>query len=486
MAEKIFSQNSILRFTTEPICFDGSQNFQSKVWGGLYVYGFLSGKSRRCLFFWIEDSALVPDIAAEISAISEAGDLIFVALAPCIGGHQRARKLWLEKTQKKVQKNGYFFEGPFATNPDPIAPQILFHLNERILNYVEVISHRCGDHLLKFLAKKMRVALMGTSSWRGWVFFVVQKGKPADILPDISNRYLFLTPGREVALVFDKGGGFPDFVEKKGPRECLQQEWDNHQWACKTLAHAVPSLLSFSADESHAVLRMEYIPEKNLPNVVADSTLRRRCLRRQTLATLDFFKSVFLLFCGGSERSRQALSEAMQGIIQDGLEFILPHGKNDGARSRMGQALQQGVFLLIPQHGDFCVRNVLYRSEQEMVLIDWEDFNASSLPYVDFHMVIISLVETWGQFDGDSGGEFYKQVEVQNKLAELNHDLQEKLGLTDQDRAVSVFLSLAYLAGNNLCKGRIATARKIRDEFFRLAELIEAFEGSILSGEKRL
>lgn len=466
-------QKTLFDFLIETSHLKDPVQVASGDWGELLAFNFEQDERRRCFYLSFEALEQSPQALSELMERAKPDDIVLAAFPPSERGGVVKKKRKISSILRAFSANGFHACGRFALNPDPLTPQILFDLQPHILAYVEIVSHRCGDAFFKFAAKKAKVALFGTFSWRGWEVVALRRGGVGNPLPKIADRYLFLTPDREVALVFASEARLPTHVEKKGPLDALTHEWRNHQWAVTCLGATVPSLLEFFPAEGQAVMKMEYIPEKTLTNVVSEALLRQRRLEKETLAALDFLQTVFTRFHQTGQGRRQKLDSAMQAVITEGLAFILPSDNESAARTRLEKALDQNVFPLIPQHGDFCVRNVLYRNARQMVLIDWEDFTLASLPLIDLNMLCISLAETWAQIAGDNGEEFINNTVVQKKIAALSNHMRGQLDAAAGEWHICGLLSLACVVGSNLRKNRLATAMKIREEFLRQLDLFE-------------
>ena len=460
------NQRSFFDFLIENLHLKSPVKLDSGPWGDLLTFDFQEHKSRRCFFVSLQALEDPTHVLSKLSDRVRFEDVILIAIPSFKYSALLKRRSWRNTLCEALDKNGFHVCDRFALTPDPMSPQIIFDLQRHMLTYVETISHRRGDHFLKIAAKKAIIAILGTISWDGWEILGLRKDKAGPFLPQIADRYLVLTPGREVALVFSSGRHLPVHVEKKGFLEDLKQEWQNHQWATRHLGPAAPSLLGFFPEAAQAVMKMEYVPEKNLPNMVSETFFRRSRLEKLTLAVFDFFLSVFTRFCDAADGCIGIPDTAMQAMTQKGLDFIPISGSRTSLRMHLEEVLLQNKFFLLPQHGDFCVRNVLFRNAEDMVLIDWEDFNPISLPLVDLNMLRISLAETWDQLGG-SGDNFLQTPIIEHKISDLRQIIQKKLNLTDKDWQAYSLLSLAYLVGSNLTRNRMTTAGKIRDEFLR-------------------
>ena len=374
---------------------------------------------------------------------------------------------------KKIKKNMSISVTRIGLSPKPFEANIVFELRRNILTYVELVSYRCRDSSIKNFLKKIKLLLCGTFSWKGWEFVLLHKPSNKFLDTHVFDQYTILSSDRAVVLVFDSGSQHPKYVEKRGQDSSLALEWQSHQLAFERLGTSVPKLLGFSSSEGQAAFRMEYIPEKNLSNLVSGSLFRRRFLLEKSISLLEFFHSVFIRFLDGQEVERQMLAPDITVVIMEGLDFSLDSDHCGRTLDRLKSAIKRETFPLIPQHGDFCVRNVLYRNAKEMVLIDWEDFSQISLPFVDLAMLQISLADIWRKIDGNSGDKFIMHPIVQDKISRLRDIMQKRLGLAGEELEVCNLLSFAYLIGNNLRKGRISTANRIYDSFLLQVESLE-------------
>ncbi len=466
-------QKSFFDFLIENLSLTTPVQVCSGDWGKVLVSNFVKEDKKRCFYLSIQTPGDEYQALDELTDDIGPEDIVLVAIPAIESGKAADKKRMIASTLNCFSAKDFHLCGRFALNPDPTRPHIVFDLQPHILAYVEVVSHRCGDRFLKFIAKKAKVAFLGISSWSGWEIAVLRKKRDQFSLPQITDRYVFLTPDREIALVFGAQGRFPTHVEKKGHQEALAREWQNHQWAARCLGPLVPALYDFSPEEGRAVMKMEYIPEKNLPNVVSEALFRRCRLEKETLATLDFFQGVFTRFEKEAQAPKEKLNKTMQAEVTQGLAFACPGGDGREVRTRLEKAFTNRAFPLIPQHGDFCVRNVLYRNARQMVLIDWEDFNPACLPLVDLNMLCISLAETWAQIGGGDGRGFISHAVIQKRVTALSNHMREKLDVSPEEWRICGLLSLVLLVGINVRKNRLATAMKIRDEFLRQLELFD-------------
>ena len=121
---------------------------------------------------------------------------------------------------------------------------------------------------------------------------------------------------------------------------------------------------------------------------------------------IKFFSLIFNRYTDDIDLTKQPVPDAIQLIIQKEFDYLIASTDHRPIVEKLTVSLEQVSLPLIPQHGDFSVRNILYRESGDKVLIDWEDCNLLMLPLVDINMLRVSLAESWAGFCKDKDAEF--------------------------------------------------------------------------------
>jgi hypothetical protein len=287
---------------------------------------------------------------------------------------------------------------------------------------------------------------------------------------DIFNRFVLFTKERRISFLFQDKGLYPFAVKKSGHRADIGTEYQNHVRAKELLGNKVPDIWGFETSEETAFFYLEYVPEIFLSNVVAHSFFNKKKLFvKEVLSMLDFYLSVFTCFL-----YKNNPVSAVDNTLDVGKLFS---EISAGFTGRKSQTLSHAFALaeksckpMMLQHGDFCIRNILYGGNQRKVLIDWEDMNSSTLPLVDYMMLFISIQALFEQLFHDDPAQLFQMDEIKAKVDEIKNKI---ISMLDLDRASFhklAFLSTALLCRQNLSKDRQATAQLIFNEMEKQAE----------------
>jgi aminoglycoside phosphotransferase (APT) family kinase protein len=87
------------------------------------------------------------------------------------------------------------------------------------------------------------------------------------------------------------------------------------------------------------------------------------------------------------------VSDPLRLLADFGQSSIVRNGCSDLAERASPEWLAS--WPVIPQHGDFCVGNVLYLGEQWSI-VDWETFGIVDLPFYDLFTLLFSLLRSGG------------------------------------------------------------------------------------------
>ncbi len=287
---------------------------------------------------------------------------------------------------------------------------------------------------------------------------------------DIFNRFVLFTKGRRISFLFQDKGLYPFAVKKSGQKADISTEYQNHGKAKVLLGNKVPDIWGFETCEETAFFYLEYVPEIFLSNVVAHSFFnQKKVFVKEVLSILDFYLGVFTCFLNqrgpvsavaNTLDIGKLFSEISAGFADRNIE-TLTHA--------FALAEKSGKPMML-QHGDFCIRNILYGNNQRKVLIDWEDMNSSTLPLMDYMMLFISIQALFEQLFNDDPGQLFRMSEIKTKADEIKTKIMSMLCLDRASFHRLAFLSTALLCRQNLSKDRQTTAQLIFTEMEKQAE----------------
>ena len=103
----------------------------------------------------------------------------------------------------------------------------------------------------------------------------------------------------------------------------------------------------------------------------------------------------------GALREMDGREDGLRRSVEDALQCLAGH-KQDlrtwAAAARVSEevmaAVEKGRLPLIPQHGDFYLRNILFRG-REVFVIDWEDFGEVCVPGYDLFSLFLDFFVPW-------------------------------------------------------------------------------------------
>jgi len=282
---------------------------------------------------------------------------------------------------------------------------------------------------------------------------------------DLFNRFVLFTSDRQIAILFKDKDSQPFAVRKSGPLTGIKTEYQNHHMARALLGDKVPDIWGFEASTDKASFYLEYVPERLLSNVIAESFIyKKKIFFKEILLILDFYISVFNCFL--ENRPSFPPSDKEKDMVKMSSE-IISHPFASKIKSQLNQIVIKAEKIKKPymvQHGDFCIRNILFGHNKKKILIDWEDMNISAFPLVDYMMLFMSIQEIFQQLFHMNPAQLFKVPELKKKAAEVKSAILSMLCIDNEMFNTLAVLSTAVLCHQNLEKKRDATAQLIFKE----------------------
>lgn len=282
---------------------------------------------------------------------------------------------------------------------------------------------------------------------------------------DISNihdRFVLITGNRTISFLFKEGAAQPFAVVKSGNPIELGREYENHKRAFNLFPEWVPQIYYYKNEGETASLCVEYVQERFMSNVIAASWFNKK---------RSFIKEAQSLLSLLVEMMRKYIYEykikddtGQQYECNDILDIIDTYFHSKAVLSNLRKCFDKMTEVRIPfimQHGDFCVRNILYASRNRKVVIDWEDSRNDHLPLLDFNMLLISLNGLYSRLFQHKNDSFFREKSIQFTVYVTQKRLMDILGLEDINFRLISIGSTAYLCANNLKKKRNQTATEI-------------------------
>ena len=276
------------------------------------------------------------------------------------------------------------------------------------------------------------------------------------------DRFVLITNEHTVSFLFKEGANRPFAVVKSGGREEIEREYINHNRAFSLFPDRVPRIHNYEKEDGAASFWIEYVQERTMGNLIASSWFKKK--RRFVKETRDIFSLLVELMekCVHQFETREDI------IQQDDLDSILSVIGSYFVSKEILPDLRRcfneiiGVKTpLIMQHGDFCVRNILYADQNRKMIIDWEDSKENHFPLVDFNMLLISLNKLHARLFKCKNDDFFQEAKIKESLLSTKRKLMNLLDLNEDDFTRISLLSTAFLCAQNLKKGRNKTASDI-------------------------
>ena len=460
--------NSFLKIFEGQLALDRPVIEESGEWGQAFMFQFSQNRPHHCLLI------LLSGKSCPLSAINRMLLPNFFVEHVFVG--RQSAKLSSNSFFSIPEKNishqlcghGYIIDREFAVYPDPLYPKILFDYKKSLFHYVELISWLSYSNPAKIFLKKIVLFLTGMAFFNGYCITAFQKSPPLLNYPSPSDFYLFFMADRQISLIFSDHPRLPVSVTKTGETASIKKEVQNHIWAQDKLGNIVPRISWIKEADDISTFELEYVREKDIVGTVSHSFFQKAQLKKQTLSLIHFFETVFFCMEKKQHQSMGRISDPLRGIITAGLDFFKQQTTESDFLQQLNHAIKKDTFLLIPQHGDFCTRNVLYKTDRQLVLIDWEDFELKLFPLVDLCILLISLEDVWGKFLKNGHSRFLKLPEIKHQIKKTCLKMQLGLRLTNENWEHALFLSMAYLAGKNLQKNRVSVAQNIRTRYLNI------------------
>lgn len=295
-----------------------------------------------------------------------------------------------------------------------------------------------------------------------------QQREPNQLLSsntDPFNRFVLFTNERQIAILFKDKESIPFAVQKSGATGDIEIEYRNHCMAMAMLEHRVPDIWGLEVLKNKASFYLEYIPEVLLSNVVAESFFnKKKEFIKEALQILDFYLGVFQDFSINHKAKPSVVNK--NEIVEMSFE-ILSHPLASMDKTMLKQMFSETENFKVSymrQHGDFCLRNILFGHKNRKVLIDWEDMDECAFPLMDYVMLFISLQELFSVLFKCKPKDMFEVIELKKKMHNVKGTIQSVLNLNDDKFKTLAFLSTVSLYRQNLRKTRTATAQLIFNE----------------------
>ena len=276
------------------------------------------------------------------------------------------------------------------------------------------------------------------------------------------DRFVLITNEHSISFLFKQGANRPFALVKSGSREEIEREYINHNRAFSLFPNRVPRIYNYEEEAGAASFRIEYIQERTMGNVIASSWFKKK--RRFVKETRDIFSLLVELMEKWGHEFETQEDIIQQNDLDPVLSVIGSYFVSKEILPDLRRCFNEIIGVktpLIMQHGDFCVRNILYADQNRKMVIDWEDSKENHLPLVDFNMLLISLNKLYVQLFGCKDGDFSQEAEIKEYLLSTQKKLMNLLGLNEEDFNRISLLSTAFLCAQNLKKGRNKTASDI-------------------------
>lgn len=276
------------------------------------------------------------------------------------------------------------------------------------------------------------------------------------------NQFFLVSKAQTISFLFHEGHDRPYAVLKRGRMEDLDKEYQSHREAYSLFPEHVPAILFYEHDGEMASLCMEYVHESHMTDVVASGWFRRK--EKFVEETEHMFAFLLLLietYVRESFGQRQAVDQTeLDSIVKTVATRFGSRGEFGQIRGYIYNAI--GIkFPRIMQHGDFCGRNVLYAGKTRKVVIDWEDSKKDHLPFLDFNMLLISIMLLYRELFKKTDEDFFRDEALQRIICDTKRFLIKKLGICESDCRYISLLSTLFLCAQNIKKDRSKTADQI-------------------------
>lgn len=273
------------------------------------------------------------------------------------------------------------------------------------------------------------------------------------------SGYSIITPSGSIDFLFEERATFPSVVAKRGQREKLGREWQNHRIAEQILPSCVPELLDYREQGGEAEFRMRYVPEVLFVNRLARNRTRRHAdVLSAVVDMLEACADVLRRELSWSVSSGSAGTSVAPSAVSSELRTMLALG---GITAAASEFIGEGP-LRIPtcfQHGDFCARNVLLGPKGRLTVIDWEDAGGHYWPFVDLEMLLCSLDEIYREVS--SRETFLSEPSARALILRVEGELSETVGIEPRDAIKVTVASCLQLHRENLGRERPLVAEGI-------------------------
>lgn len=190
-----------------------------------------------------------------------------------------------------------------------------------------------------------------------------------------------------VFLVFKDEEKIPFIAIKYSETDSMEQEFSNLQRINKLIPDATPRPYFLEKIENYHLLAQDFKPGTNMTNLHFSEELLKITLN----TLIKFHKAVNK---GNFWFDNQNIDELVIKPISQFLK-INPGRLLKSELNELAQLIKRTgkieILPYIPQHGDFCLVNLIFDYKTNRIyIIDWEDFGKSYLPLYDLFLLIIS------------------------------------------------------------------------------------------------